>query len=203
MNITKIVFFSLWFTSFASAQSFFKGSAVLGLNVSQIDGDNLAGYDKFGLTGGVKVEFPLNAVLDLGIEFLFSQRGSRSQIIQNRFVELSKIHLNYVELPLIIKWSDWWIEEEAYYKFNLHAGISNGYLVSANTNDSPAPTNGELNNYDFSLLVGTGFSFTSKWALMLRYTRSLIPLYTVNTGTTGQVEGLIGYFITLRSEYSF
>lgn len=203
MKIVKIIFFNLCFLSLASSQSFFKGSATLGVNVSQIDGDNLAGYDKFGFTGGVKVEFPLNAVLDLGIEFLFSQRGSRSQLIQNRFTELSRIHLNYVELPLVIKWSDWWIEKDSYYKFNLHGGISNGYLISSNTDESPTPINAEINNYDVGLLAGLGFAFTKKWGLTLRYTRSLNTLYTVNTGTTGQVKGLIGYFITLRSEYSF
>jgi len=203
MKIVKIVFFSLCFLSIAKGQNFFKGSAVLGLNLSQIDGDNLAGYDKFGLSGGVKVEFPLNAVLDFGVEFLFSQRGSRSQLIQNRFTELSRIHLNYVELPLLVKWSDWWIEDEAYYKFNLHGGISNGYLISSNTDETPTPTNAELNNFDLGLLTGLGFAFSKRWSITLRYTRSLVPLYTVNTGTTGQVQGLIGYFITLRSEYSF
>ena len=187
----------------ASGQSFFKGSAVLGFNGSQIDGDNLAGYDKIGLTAGLKVEFPLSSAFDMGIEFLFSQRGSRSQLIKNQFAELSKIDLNYIELPLIVKWNDWWIEEEEYYKFNIHGGVTNGYLASSNTDDSPAPSNGSINNYDIGLLVGLGFAFTKEWALTLRYTRSLNRLYTVNSGTAGQIKGLIGYFITLRAEYSF
>ncbi len=203
MNIAKIIFFSLCLVPIANSQSFFKGSFVLGVNASQIDGDNLAGYDKFGLSGGVRVEFPLSSVLDLGVEFLFSQRGSRSQIIKNRFTELSRIHLNYIELPLIVKWNDWWIEDEAYYKFNVHGGITNGYLVSYDTNDSPSPTTGEINNYDIGLLLGGGFSFTKKWTLTLRYTRSLNTLYTVTTASSGKVDGLIGYFVTLRGEYSF
>lgn len=203
MDIVKIIFFSVCLLPLANSQSFFKGSAVLGINASQIDGDNLAGYDKFGLSGGLKVEFPLSSVLDMGVEFLFSQRGSRSQIIKNRFVELARIHLNYIELPLLVKWNDWWIEDDSYYKVNLHGGISNGYLISSNTADSPAPSTGQINRYDIGLFFGGGFAFTKSWTLSLRYTRSLNTLYTVNTASTGQVRGLIGYFITLRGEYSF
>jgi hypothetical protein len=175
----------------------------MGINASQIDGDNLAGYDKFGISGGLRVEFPLSSAFDMGVEFLFSQRGSRSQIIKNRFTELSRISLNYIELPLVVKWNDWWIEDESYYKFNVHGGLTNGYLVSSNTDDSPTPTNGQVNRYDIGLLAGLGFAFTKKWAITLRYTRSLNTLYTVNTASTGQFNGLIGYFVTLRGEYSF
>ena len=37
----------------------FKGSAVLGVNFAQIDGDDLIGYNKLGLTGGFKLEYPV------------------------------------------------------------------------------------------------------------------------------------------------
>ncbi|GLR19233.1 porin family protein [Portibacter lacus] len=203
MNIAKIIFLSLSLSTFASGQSFFKGSVVFGANASQIDGDLLAGYHKIGLTGGVKVEFPVSSVLDLGIEFLYSQRGSRSQIIRNQFSPVSKININYIELPLILKWSDWWIEDEAYYKFNIHGGISNGYLISSDFEDSPVSSNGKINSYDIGFLLGTGFAFTKNWTLTLRYNRSINTLYTIDTATTGTVKGLIGYFITLRAEYSF
>jgi hypothetical protein len=85
----------------------------------------------------------------------------------------------------------------------LHGGITNGYLISSNTDESPTPANGEINRYDIGFLVGGGFAFTKKWTLSLRYTRSLNTLYTVNTASTGRVDGLIGYFVTLRGEYSF
>ncbi len=206
MNIVKIIIITIFLLSNtipSSAQSFFKGGIVAGFNGSQIDGDQVAGYHKFGLSAGLKVEFPLSSVLDMDIEFLFSQRGSRSSIIPGQFEDLQRIHLNYAELPIIIKWNDWWIESEAYYKVNIQAGFSAARLISSNSNLSPNAISGEFNNYDFSALVGVGFAFTKKWGIGLRFTRSLNTLYKQETNNQAKIKALLGYFITLRTEYTF
>lgn len=206
MNITKllILIVLIGVTSMhIQAQSFFKGSLIAGANASQIDGDRLAGYKKFGITTGLKVEFPISASFDLGIEFLFSQRGSRSAIVPNQFSDQQRIHLNYASLPIVVKWNDWWIEEESYYKFNLHGGVAPARLISSKSNFSSTVVSGEFKNYDFSLFLGAAYSINKKWAIALRYTRSLNPLYTQKTASTGEISALIGYFITFRTEYTF
>ena len=200
--IILTIFFLGTLTS-AKCQQFFKGSIVAGINASQIDGDNLAGYDKFGFTAGAKVEFPLNSVLDFGLEFLISQRGSRSQIFPGQFIDIQQIHLNYAELPIIIKWSDWWVEEHEFYRFNIHGGISLGRLISAKTNFSPSAISGNFVNNDISLLLGSGFSYSKNWTFSIRFTRSLNRLYIQEIANQEQFSGLVGYFVTVRSEYNF
>ena len=205
MNFVKIIIISIFLLFCANSiksQSFFKGSIVAGINLSQIDGDKLAGYRKFGVSAGFKIEFPLNSILDFGIEFLFNQSGSRSSIIKGNFGDLQRIHLNYASLPLIIKWNDWWIEESNYYKFNLHTGLVPSRLISARSNLGPNAISGEFSNYDFSFLLGGGYAYNENWALSLRFTRSINTLYKQEL-SSGEESALIGYFITIRSEYTF
>ena len=205
MNITKIIIlvaFVYCSSTSVSAQSFFRGSIVAGLNAAQIDGDQLAGYHKFGFSAGAKVEFPLSSSFDMGIEFLLSQRGSRSRFVKGQFIEPQRIHLNYAAIPLVVKWNDWWIAEEEYYKFNIHSGFAFGRLISSNANFNPS-SRGEIVTNDYSVLIGAGFAFTKHWAIRLRFTRSLNTLYMQETSNQTLVKGLIGYFITLRSEYTF
>jgi hypothetical protein len=206
MNITKVIILGISFlicSHTIDAQSFFQGSIIAGVNGSQIDGDQLAGYHKFGMSAGIKVEFPLNSILDMGIEFLFSQRGSRSEIIPNQFNDVQRIHLNYAELPIFIKWNDWWVEKDSYYKFHLHAGLSPARLISSQTNFSPSAINGSFSNYDISFLLGGGFSFTKDWTLSARFTRSINRLYSQTDVNQSEISGLLGYFITVRGEYTF
>ncbi len=203
MHRVKIVFFILLSFTSVHGQSFFKGSAVFGFTTSQIDGDELAGYHKYGITGGVKVEFPLSSTLDMGLEFLYEQRGSRTSIYNNIFEQTYKFHLDYISLPLVIKWSDWWIEDQGYYKFNLHAGVVNAYLVNFDIEESPVAITGTLNNYDLGFMIGGGFAFTKRWVVTLRYNRSILPLYMAEPIAGLEVRRLVGYFITLRSEFNF
>lgn len=203
MKVVKVTFFILISFLSVQSQSFFKGSAIMGINASQIDGDDLAGYHKYGLSTGLKVEFPLSSVLDLGIEFMLNQTGSRTALINNVFEETYRFHLNYISLPLVVKWNDWWIADKEYYKFNIHGGIANSYLVSSDIEESPVLIDDELNNYNLAWLLGGGFSFTKAWTLSVRYTRSITPMYRKDFGAGLEPRRLLGYFLTLRTEYNF
>lgn len=185
------------------AQNFFRGGIVAGLNLSQIDGDQLAGYDKFGITAGAKVEFPINQSFDMAFEFLLSQRGSRSSLIPGRFTDIRQIHLNYAELPVIIQWNDWWVEEDGFYRIHLRTGVSGARLINSRTNFSSTVINGSFADYDISLFLGGGFSFSKHSTVSLRYTRSLNRLYTFESTTQQEFQALIGYFISIRTEYFF
>ncbi len=203
VNLTIIVIFHLLSILPSKAQTFFKGGIVAGINASQIDGDQIAGYKKIGISAGLKVEFPISSMFDMGAEFLFSQRGSRSSFVRGQFDDIARIHLNYAELPVFIKWNDWWIEEEEYYKFNLHGGLSPGRLISFNTNFGPNAISGTFSNYDISFFLGGGFSYSKNWTISARFTRSINRLYTQEVSSGSDIVALLGYFITLRSEYTF
>ena len=193
----KILILSLIAISFsindANAQ-FFKGSAVVGLNLAQIDGDNLAGFSKLGLTGGFKLAYALKDNVDLNLEMLYSQQGSNSGFgfggSANNFTDLK-----YIELPIYINIKDWFIEDEDYHKVKAHAGLSYGFLFDVNS--SNGALNNDINNYErhsIKYLLGVDYSFNSKLGFSIRYTRGFNSLYIVKA---------ISYFLTFRTEYSF
>ncbi len=195
---TKKILFALLFILVFSicktdAQRF-KGSAVFGLNFSQIDGDELAGFSKLGLTGGFKLAYPLKDNVDLNFEMLYSQQGSTSGFgfgsSNDNFTDLK-----YIEFPIYINIMDWLIEDENYFKVKAHAGLSYAYLFDVNS------VNGlfsdDIDNYkrhNIAYLLGVDYAFNSKFGLSLRYTRGFNSLYIVRA---------ISYFITIRTEYSF
>ena len=97
----------------------FKGALLGGINISQIDGDGEAGYHKWGLTGGGKMSYEVYSKMDISIEMLYSQRGSRSV----RKIDPWIINLDYLEVPLIYSIKDWYQEKENYYKARLDLGL--------------------------------------------------------------------------------
>lgn len=188
----------------AKAQ-FFKGGVIAGLNASQIAGDYLAGYDKLGLMGGAQASFPLKPDMRLAIEFLYSQRGSQTDIIPGQATNFARIHLAYLELPIIYQYEDWYIEEEDYYRMRFEGGFSYGRLFRVRTSEDPAFENiidGFVPN-DFSFLVGGAYSVGPHLAFNIRYTRSLNRLYSTGGSNQDQINFLLGYFLSFRTEYFF
>ena len=194
--IKKLLFISIIIFAFspykAEAQRF-KASAVLGLNLAQIDGDELAGFSKLGLTGGFKLAYPLKDNVDLNFEMLYSQRGSTSGFGfggSGNFIDLK-----YIELPIYLNIMDWFIEDEDYHKAKVHAGLAYAYLFDVNS------TNGlisdDIDNYkrhNIGYLLGIDYSFNSKIGMSIRYNRAFNSLYIVRA---------ISYHLTVRTEYSF
>src|SRR5690606_18955322 len=117
----------------------FTAGFVAGFNASQIDGDDLAGFDKIGLTTGIRATWETPSVIDFNIEFLYSERGSRPDIFNPEYDPDIKVSLAYAEIPVYVTLSDWWQEEGEYHKVSAHAGLSYGRLFSARTTDYANP----------------------------------------------------------------
>ncbi|HUR30274.1 MAG TPA: outer membrane beta-barrel protein [Saprospiraceae bacterium] len=187
----------------------FSAGIVGGVNASQIDGDQLAGFDKLGLTGGIKAIVNLESVFDLNVEFLFTQRGSKPDIFNPDVDPDIKVSLDYAEIPVYVSIGDWWQEEGEYHKVSAHAGVSFGRLISARTFDYFNPSDQSLdklvpyfNNSDLSWLVGLSYRMSSKWGLTGRYTREITPLLSPEKHNLA-IERLLSYYMTFRLEYYF
>jgi len=176
----------------------FEGTFHLGLNASQIDGDDLVGYDKLGATAGIKISYELVDKVGANLELNYSQRGSAQRMFQ-RADNLALSTLNYFELPLYITYGDWYIEKEDYYKMKAHFGLSYAALVSGEVNEVLYNFE-DLNSNDISYLLGATYSFNKSWGLTVRYTRSLNKLSSKPKLPLGF---LLGYFWTVRCEYTF
>jgi len=197
-------FFAVIFITFIAfcgdliSQKGFTGSAIIGLNASQLDGDKLVGYDKLGLTTGVKVSFDLAKKLSGNVEILYSQRGS-SESLFKRSDELDLTQLNYFELPFYISFADWYDATNEYFKMKGHIGFSYAAIVSTGGQTDLYDIS-SISNSDFSYLLGASYSFTPDWTFTARYTRALNKLLRDEALDVGY---LLSYFWTFRVEYTF
>lgn len=107
----------------------FTGGLVLGGNATQVDGDYLNGYHKFGLNAGAIGCVNFAKQFGLSLELLFSQKGSysvtttESPAVGTYFAKYS-IRLNYAEVPLVFH----------YYvtpRFHFNLGASYNVLAGA------------------------------------------------------------------------
>ena len=144
INMKYIIITLIWsafLLNDLTAQRGFKGSVVAGINLSQIDGDNLVGFRKAGLSAGLKVSFLLKKKLFGNVEILYSQRGSGPTLFSGNGPITD---LNYFELPLYVSIKDWFIEDGQYHKLSGDIGISLGRLFSCLLYTSPSPRDGLL-----------------------------------------------------------
>lgn len=174
----------------------FKATGIVGLNASQIDGDDSYGFHKLGWSAGARLAYATDKSYDLSLEMLYSQRGSLVKPIDDKIPNF-KIKLNYFEFPVVFSIRDWYIEESSFYKVRADLGVSYGYLFGI---DAPGYDEASFKTHDVSYLIGAGINFTKRFGMSLRYTSSFFKVYK-----SADVEdsGLLSYFLTLRSEYSF
>ncbi|MDQ3141005.1 MAG: PorT family protein [Bacteroidota bacterium] len=168
-----------------------------GVNLAQIDGDNLFGFDQIGAMGGITALARINRVLDLNVEFLFSQRGSH---FSKNDPPLVAFRLNYLEVPFILNVKDWLTNtgEKSYYRMHFQGGFSLGRLISSS---SLSGLDQDFKKNDLSWLIGFNYYYASRWALNARYTRSLTPLIEF-TSNNNEVR-MISYFLSLGLQYRF
>ena len=190
-----LVVIALFATSQMHGQVGFDFKAVVGLTLAQLDGDMLAGYNKPGISVGGRLSYALADEMDLSLEMLYSSRGSQEQLFGSN---INATTLQYIELPVIFSYKDWFIEGEDYHKVRVEAGLSYGFLFDFESENTLYRNIGEeIQESDLSYVLGAGYQFTKRIGISLRYTRSLIDLYRPEDAS------LISYFLTLRAEYTF
>lgn len=172
----------------------FKAMAILGMNASQIDGDNLYGFKKTGLSVGGRLSYTNVKAVDYSLEMLYSQRGSAVNFFKNEPEE--KIILNYLEIPVIVSLRDWFQEKDGYYKVRVEGGLSYGYLFGAEATGFDVEL---LKNHDISWLLGAGINFNKRFGISIRYTSSFMDM--LNDIADEAIYK--SYFLTFRTEVNF
>ena len=87
----------------------FNGQIIAGFNASQVDGDQLAGYDKVGLRVGPAVSARIKDKFGLTMEILYSQKGSKTKRADQTLDyngRIYKLALNYAEIPILFNYTD-------------------------------------------------------------------------------------------------
>ena len=122
MNSRRLIFLFIFsFSLILSEQSFSQhilGAVSAGINLSQVDGDEVYGYKKIGFNGGPSVIIPFgkDKKWSVTLELLFSQQGSRQKSVypvsntidsaRAGFYDGYRLSLNYVQIPVIVHFTD-------------------------------------------------------------------------------------------------
>jgi len=169
MKLTKalILFFTLLACSVHAQQAFNAGIAI-GMTTSQISGDGLGGWDKFGITGVAYVNAPFNKKNGLRIGLYYSEKGSRTKRDTLNFNTFS-YRLNYIEVP--VQWS---------YQngpFTFLSGLYYGRLIKQEilSNKVPFAVNPAFRNYDIGLCVGALLQLGDHLFVEGKFSTSVIP----------------------------
>lgn len=218
----------LFSTQMSQAQERFKAAAVGGFNLSQIDGDNFSGYDKFGICGGLRASVFFSKQFRGDFEMLYSQRGAYSGSFKGftRTPHFFVVNLDYMEIPITgtYKWKE--IEKKnrqkrrngSYHRYAAHIGATIGRLINIeveekqNTNNLPNEIAERLILFteikdsfiknDVGVFFGMSVYFTEKIGITIRHSASLTALYSPrNFGEIG--DPLINFYVTAVGFYEF
>ncbi|NOX85254.1 MAG: PorT family protein [Chlorobi bacterium] len=203
------LFFLLAALPFGLHAQIIKGEAILGMNLTQVDGDEVYGFHKFGLNlgGGVLIPFDKKGKWDVGMELIYTQKGSYQRPQYNEVDTLGnvltgeyKVKLNYVEIPVLVMFTD----RE---RVSFGAGFSYGQLFGVkewehgNLVDSTTLNSGTYKKPDFSVLAdfrirlwkGLKLNFRYQYSLLKIRTREFENLYTGEKWTRNQYNNVITF----------
>ena len=193
-----VVFIALSINSLSSQMddNRFKSSVIVGFNLSQLDGDNLQGFDKPGLHLGLGTSYTLGQKSFVTLELLYQQKGSSSGIISGNSAPKQTITLNYLSLPLLYGLNEWFIEEGGFYKLELDFGLMTSRLFNVKSSNSFFNNAiDDFSDFDVGFIGGLKYNFNSKLGLAMRYERSFLKIYQ---NPNQDIRGLQSYLLNFR-----
>ena len=178
---------------------FFYAGVAIGINASQIDGDNFSGFHKAGLNAGIISYIKLKPKLYGNIELLYSAKGARDvkeynspQVGTVPVVYTAK--LNYVEIPLLLHYQA---------QDRIHAGVGLSYSRLFSAKEAideviPNSINRREPNFkqeDINLLLSIAYQLSGNLFARARYQYSLTTIrdaaqIPIEFGTPAQFNNL-------------
>ena len=150
----------------------FEGGVMLGLAATQIDGDNLGGYNKPGIRGGGWVNTPVSGNLILQLELEFLQKGSKISEQELNSKQYYHARLNYLQAPVLVKTS-------LMDRLTGEAGIAGSYLfTSVEDKDGYGVSEADpfFDRLELSGLIGLNYQLTANPTGQIRFNYSLLPV---------------------------
>lgn len=180
----------------------FKGEAIMGMNLSQVDGDEVYGFHRVGANvgAGVLIPFGKKGRWDASFEALFTQDGAyQSPQYSDSLSYEYELHLNYAQIPVMVMFTD-----KEFISFG--AGFSWGRLVGVKEwehgklVDSTTMNSGTYNKNDYCVLADFRIRVYKSLKFNLRYQYSLTKIRTRefsdlsgNTWTRDQFNNVISF----------
>lgn len=143
----------------------------LGANASQVNGDKLAGFDKFGLNVGAGVRRNISNKSAWQIEFLYSEKGSKDVVSNSNPVPDTLFQFNYIDVPLVFSY-------QFYPKIRGELGIYNSVRLKATYSDFVIDYDRSsiIRSSDHGVLAGVNYQLNNHWGANLRIAQSVFDI---------------------------
>lgn len=217
-KVTSIIILAIFicFSKNVKAQMFL-GEAFVGLNICQVDGDQMMGYFKKGVNAGVGVITPVfqkrNFSIELSLEVLYNQKGAKQGKKYDTIISVTgqkltgeyDLRLHYGEVPLMVYFTDKKF-------FSGGVGVSYARLMGLKEyehgNETAVTLNsGEYNRDEFNILAEVKIRVWKRLKLAVRYSYSMNPIRTRSyTDLQGTIKGPYKQYnnmFTFRIAYVF
>ena len=208
-SIVLLVGIFLAANSHAQEVGRFKADIIIGGTAAQIHGDDLFGFNKPGLELGLGVRYDIRHNMDLSVELLYSQQGSRSAFIQNSTDPNITFALNYAYIPVLFYLKDWTIENDnnPYHKIMAVGGFAYGRLIDSKIKSDfvVSPGNELIDAYRESsiyYILGAQINFTEKFGVAVRYNQSLSKVFDYKTNPNIGFESFVPLHLSLHLKYN-
>ncbi len=163
--------FSLFSFTSSFSQLQFSGGLEAGASTSQVSGDALSGYDKFGLSAGPYIRASFSEKISARMSILYINKGSKKNANpDNNDFRTYVIALNYVEIPVLFNYT--------YQNLRGEAGVSFGTLLSSQEIDNGFSRDFQqpFDNNEYSFILGVNYLFAEKLFVNARFSQSIIPI---------------------------
>jgi hypothetical protein len=195
----------------------FKAGAMVGLNMSQVEGDNQDGYRLPGLSCGLIGGVHLKPNFDISTELLYNEKGAKpkANVRDNSQNFYSDLRFQYAEAAFLANFYFAPRITESYYTKALKVGFSFGRMFRGSSNsvlnkrplpqlDSAITSNFQRN--DVSFIVALALYSTPRLGFSIRHTVSLNYLYQNKDYDLMNNKGfkfLRPYFFSVQMFYNF
>lgn len=180
----------------------FEAGLIGGINLSQLHGDGLAGFNQIGLNVGGRVAIQTSERWKWNIDLLFSQKGSnKSADDPSNFFD--SYRLNYAEVPIMVSFLDWLdaTGDGDFYKLHFTGGVAIGRLVDFKVIDALGTDVTDLQNFNrFSvdLIAGATYFINPHIGINAQYSFA-----TLDVRKEKEEQSLAGRTLTFRAIYMF
>lgn len=159
-------------TSGIYGQKEFKGGILFGPVTSQISGDGLGGWDKFGFTAGAWVRMPISEKFGVTIQMKYITKGSRTKRDTLNFQSFG-YYLNYIDVPILFGWNLKLKKTNLMICIGPYAGVLVKQKERANGFDYPIPI--PFRKYDIGVETGVTWWAGSNVYFGLTTSTTVIP----------------------------
>ena len=172
----------LWLSSIITAAiaQDFGAQFLVGANFSQVDGDQLGGYNKLGANLGVQIDREITEDWSGAFELRYSMKGAKKVIDPKGPPTFSlTLDYQYIEVPLLVKYTK-------YEKFTLYVGPSVGVnIVGKRFENGIESEVDELRPLELGFNIGGTYYVKEKIGLDLRHSYSMLSLTDNNVVSIG------------------